>query len=262
MGHQRLGKLPAYRLLPEIIRFLVDGGIPTESIVEQITEFGRDALKFALKDDVFIEALWLLIRIPQAMSASDPDSALARIGIDRTELTSVSSALFQYDRAVERTQRRIHDGNTDLGEIARRAGLSALAEGMQSNLPSLWSPSSDDVQSSLAGLKGTEKFASMAQNFYANFVERVIHYYVDRNLHNMIGPGRIARSVHDLENFNGAIRRHCNESALIMRAFARDWLGKNHYRDGKEISRADTRAFSSHAVEKIRTELAMRKGTS
>ena len=62
MGHQRLGKLPAYRLLPDIIRFLVDGGSPTEEVVDQITEFGREALKFALMDDVFIEALWLLIR--------------------------------------------------------------------------------------------------------------------------------------------------------------------------------------------------------
>lgn len=260
MGHQRLGKMPAYRLLPEIIRYIVDGGTPTEAVADQITEFGREALQFALKDDVFIEALWLLIRLPQAAAAKDPPTALGEIGIDGATPSSVSEILFQYDRAVERVQRRIHQGSTDLGEIARRAGLSALAEGMQSNLPSLWSPRADDVRASLAGLRGTEKFAALAQSFYANFVERVIHYYVDRNLHNMIGPGRIAGSVHDVETFDGAVRRHCNESALIMRTFARDWLGKNHYRDGKAISRADTRAFSSHAVEKIRTELALRKG--
>jgi|AntAceMinimDraft_1070359.scaffolds.fasta_scaffold04367_9 hypothetical protein len=260
MGHQRLGKMPAYRLLPEIIRYIVDGGIPTEAVADQITEFGREALKFALKDDVFIEALWLLIRLPQASAAKDASRALAEIGINGAKPASVSDLLFQYDSAVERVQRRIHQGNTDLGEIARRAGLSALAEGMQSNLPSLWSPGADDVRASLASLRGTKKFAALAQSFYANFVERVIHYYVDRNLHNMIGPGRIARSVHDIETFDGAVRRHCNESALIMRTFARDWLGKNHYRDGKAISRADTRAFSSHAVEKIRTELALRKG--
>jgi hypothetical protein len=116
------------------------------------------------------------------------------------------------------------------------------------------------VEAALKGLKRTEKFAGLAHTFYSSFVDRVIHYYVDRNLHRMIGPDRIARSIHDLETFNGAIRRHCNESALIIRTFARDWLGKNHYRDGKAISRADVRAFSSHAVEKIRNELAIRKG--
>ena len=260
MGHQRLGKLPAYRHLPEIIRYLVDGGTPTEEIVDQITKFGQEALSFALKDDVFIEALWLLIRLPQAAASKDPVVALAELGIKGSQLSSIAEILFQYDQTVERAQRRIHQGTTDLGEIARRAGLSALAEGLQSNLPSLWSPGTADVEAALKGLKGTEKFAGLAHTFYSSFVDRVIHYYVDRNLHRMVGPDQIARSIHDLETFNGAIRRHCNESALIMRTFARDWLGKNHYRDGKAISRADVRAFSSHAVEKIRTELAIRKG--
>ena len=47
MGHQRLGKLPAYRLLPEIIRYLVAGGTPTEDLVDQVTEICRDALKLS-----------------------------------------------------------------------------------------------------------------------------------------------------------------------------------------------------------------------
>jgi hypothetical protein len=44
-----------------------------------------------------------------------------------------------------------------------------------------------------------------------------------------------------------------------MRAFARDWLGKNHYRDGKQTTRDDIRRFSGHTVEKIRIELDHRK---
>jgi hypothetical protein len=43
-----------------------------------------------------------------------------------------------------------------------------------------------------AQLKGTEQFASMAHRFYSGFVERVIHYYVDRNLHHMVGIDRPA----------------------------------------------------------------------
>jgi hypothetical protein len=46
-----------------------------------------------------------------------------------------------------------------------------------------------------------------------------------------------------------------------MRAFARDWLGKNQYRDGKDISRDDARRFSAFAVEKIGNELKNRKGS-
>lgn len=261
MGHQRLGKLPVHRQLPEIIRYLVDGDTPTGALVDQITEFGRDALNSALKDDVFIEALWLLIRMPQAASAQNIPAALAGIGIANGLPTSVSGTLAGYDRAIEKVQRGLHSGATDLGEIARHAGLAALGEAIQEGLPSLWNPTSADVQASIAALKGTDKFAALAHRFYANFVERVIHYYIDRNLHNMVGVDRGIRSIHDLSSFYDAIRRHCDESALIMRAFAKDWLGKNLYKDGKAISRKDVRGFSAHAVDKIRIELDLRKGT-
>jgi len=260
VGHQRLGKLPAHRLLPDIVKFLVDGGTPTEDLVDQVTEVGRDALKLALKDDVFIEALWLLVRMPQAVASDDFPASLGELGMAHMAPTSQSNVLVGYDRALETVQRRLHSGATDLGEIARRAGLSALGEAMRASLPTLWTPTAIDVRTSVAALRGTEQFAALAHRFYANFVERVIHYYVDRNLHNMVGAGRVAKSVHDLRAFNDAIRRHCDESALIMRAFAKDWLGKNHYRDGKQVSKADVRRFSAHAVEKMRIELEMRKG--
>jgi hypothetical protein len=262
MGHQRLGKLPAHRLLPEIVRYLVLGGTPTKDLVDQVTEVGRDALKLALKDPVFIEALWLLIRLPQAAASENFSAALGEIGMAGVTPSSQSDVLVSYDRALEKVQRRLHAGATDLGEIARRAGLSALAEAIRGALPTLWTPTAVDVRASVATLKGTEHFAALAHRFYANFVERVIHYYVDRNLHNMVGNDRVARSVHDLRAFNEAIRRHCDEAALIMRAFARDWLGKNHYRDGKELSQNDVRRFSAHAVEKIRIELDMRKAAT
>ena len=77
MGHQRLGKLPTHRYLPDIVRYLVTGGAPTAPLVEQVTEVSRDALKHALRDPVFVEALWLLIRLPQAAASRDFGAALA-----------------------------------------------------------------------------------------------------------------------------------------------------------------------------------------
>lgn len=261
MGHQRLGKLPAHRLLPEIVRYLVTGGTPTADLVDQVTEVGRHALKLALKDPVFVEALWLLIRLPQAVASKDFPGPLKDLGMTDAAPVSVSDVLVAYDQALERVQRRQHAGATDLGEIARRAGIAAFGEAVQDALPTLWDPSAADVRASVAALKGTEQFGALAHRFYSNFVERVIHYYVDRNLHNLVGADRIARSVHDLGAYNASIRRHCNEAALIMRAFAKDWLGKNQYRDGKVITRGDVRSFSAHAAEKIRIEFKVRKGS-
>lgn len=259
MGHQRLGKLPAYRNLPDIVRYLVTGGTPTADLVEQVTEVGQDSLKRALKDPVFVEALWLLIQLPQAAASRDFAAALADIGMGAQAPASISELMVAYDKALERVQRRLHADATDLGEISRRAALAALGSAVQSGMP-LWSPTPADVQASVAALRSPEKFGALAHQFHANFIERVIHYYVDRNLHKIVGADRVARSVYDLETHDAAIRRHCNEAALIMRTFARDWLGKNVYRDGKEIGREDARRFSAYAAKKIGIELEKRKG--
>ena len=226
MGHQRLGKLPTHRYFPDIVRYLVTGGSPTEILVDQVTEVGRDAMKRALKDPVFVEALWLLIKLPQAAASKDFGPALLDIGMGMQPPGSVAELAVAYNNALERVQRRSYVGATDLGDIARQAGTAALAEAVESGMP-MWPPSAVDLQASVAGLRSPEKFGALAHHFHANIVERVIHYYVDRDLHRLVGADRVARSVHDLATYNSAIRRHCNEAALIMRAFARDWLGKN-----------------------------------
>jgi len=102
MGHQRLGTLPAHRLLPEIVRYLVTGGTPTEDLVDQVTDVSRDALKLAVNDPVFIEALWLLVRVPQAAASKNFQAALAELGVTGVTLPSLSDVLVSYDRALER----------------------------------------------------------------------------------------------------------------------------------------------------------------
>lgn len=260
MGHQRLGKLPAHRLLPEIVRYLVDGGEPAADLVQQITEFSRDALRHAVKDPGFIEALWLLVKLPQAAAEKKTSGSGKAPDTSEAWPNSIADVLSHYDLAIEAVQRNTHVDLTDLGEIARQAGLSSLAQAVQQELPPLWRPTAPDIQTSLAVLKGTEKFAGLAHGFFANFVERTIHYYIDRNLHNMVGEGRIAATVTDMEAFDASIRRHCHEAALIMRTFAKDWLGKNYYKDGRTISRNDVRQFSAYVVEKIGIELENRRG--
>lgn len=259
MGHQSFGKLPAHRLLPEIVRYLVEGGTPTDDLVDEVTDFGHKALELALNDPVFIHALWLLIRVPQAAGSGDFLSALRALGLSVDTNPSMPDLLVAYDAALQGLQKRTHADLTDLSEISRLAGLAALGDALQKRLPGLWSPSSEDVRASLSALKSPERFADLAHRFFSNLVERVIHYFVDRNLHQMIGPERSVKSTSDLNLFNQAIRRHCDEAAVIMRVFARDWLGKNHYRDQQEITPKLVRRFAAYTAEKLRQEFNLRK---
>ena len=43
-----------------------------------------------------------------------------------------------------------------------------------------------------------------------------------------------------------------------MRAFAKDWLGKNLYHSSRGISKKDTVGFAHVALEKIKRELSIR----
>lgn len=228
------------------------GGTPTADLAEQISEVGRDALKRAQKDPVFVEALWLLIRLPQAAASKDFSTALAEIGMGAQVPASTAELLVAYDAALERVQRRPGSAVTDLGEFARHSGLTALGDAVQAGMP-MWTPEAADVQACVAALRSPERFGELAHHFHADFVERVIRYYVDRNLHNLVGVDRVARSAHDLRAYDSAIRRHCTEAALIMRAFARDWLGKHHYRDGREIKREDARASPHTPLKRSRS---------
>ena len=260
MGHQRLGKLPAHRLLPEIVRYLLDGGAPSGDLVDQVTEVGRDALQRAVKDPVFVEALWLLVRMPQVAFTTSLADGLSSLGLQGSRTLTLPDLLVAFDTALERVQRNSAGGATDLGEMARQSANSAIAETLQPRLPVLWSPTSEDLRHSLAALRSPEAFADLAQRFHSRFVDRVIHYFIDRNLHRMIGPDRVTKSLADVGTFSGAVRRHCDEASLIMRGFARDWLGKNFYREGKTLARDDVRRFIGHSVEKLRIELDQRKG--
>ena len=260
MGHQRLGKLPARRLLPDIVRFLLDGGQPSAALVSKVHDIEHRALEAAQRDPVFIESLWLLMSLPQVAGSANFEQAAAALGIRLAAPLSLPGLLSACDSALERVQRRSSSGTTDLGEIARQSALSSLADAAEARLPRLWTATADDVRHSVAALRSAEASAELVQQFHARFVERVLHYYIDRNLHRLVGVHDATKSLADVASFGGALARHCNEASLITRAFARDWIGKNVYRDGKTISQDDVRRFACYSLEKLRRELAMRMG--
>ena len=63
---------------------------------------------------------------------------------------------------------------------------------------------------------------------------------------------RLGLDTEDLALLDRDIRRHCEETTIIMRAFARDWLGHNAYHRGKDISRADAAGFAHVAPGRVR----------
>ncbi|BCH23559.1 hypothetical protein [Mesorhizobium sp. L-8-3] len=259
MGHIRLGRPPATRQWREVVDFLTAGEVDIADLADAVARASDKSLKQAIKDPAFVEALWLLVKIPQAAKSGDFAAALATIGIAVPASPSITDLVAGFDAAVEAVQRR-SPNTTDLSAMARSAGIAALHSLAFERVPSLWEPSREDERTTIATFASPERFGELAQRFFSNLVERHLHYYLDRELPRHIGPGRDIRSVNDLITLEGVVRRHCVETTFIMRAFAKDWLGKNAFHLGKDLSRKDAVGFAYVAFEKVRKELAIRSG--
>jgi len=258
MGHVRLGTLPASKKWRDIVAYLTAGKVDVAELANAISQAAEQALRRAANDPAFVEACWLLIKIPQAAKSTDFAQALRAIGIIVPAAPSILDIVIGFDAAVEKVMRAPNIRVTDLGEMARQAGTAALFGVARDRLPSLWQATREDERTTLATLASPDKFGELAQRFFTNLTERNIRYYFDREWPLHIGADRLAHSIGDMALLDKAMRRHCEETTLIMRAFSKEWLGKHAYAQSHDISRNDVRGFAHVALQKIGAELTIR----
>ena len=258
MGHVRLGKLPASRDWRSIIGYIAGGDVAVADLANAVASASDKSLMKAIRDPALIEAIWLLMKIPDAARSPNFVQELSTLGISVPNNPSITDVVAGFDAAVEAVQRQGRNGMTDLGEMAKQAGIAALYGVVQDRLPTLWTPTQEDERTTLASLHTPDRFGDLSQRFFSRLVEHNIQYFLDREMPKHIGPGSINHSIGDMVTFDGAVRRHCEETTVIMRAYARDWLGNHGFHQGKDLSRTDASNFSYTAFEKIRKELTVR----
>lgn len=261
MGHVRLGKPPATRKWHQVVELLGAHQLAVADIAAAVERSADRSLSTAVKDPGFVESFWLLLKLPQAVAATDPQAALQSLGIRVPTDHGIADLTAGFEAAFEQFRRRNAVGFTDFAFIARDAAISALASLAHERGPGLWTSTAEDDRATVASFASTTRFGELAQTFFTNVLRGHIRYFLDREVPRHIGVGHALASVADAEYFDEAIRRHCRETTIIMRAFARDWLGKNHFHLGKEITREEAAALAAYAFTKIRTELNNRSGT-
>lgn len=258
MGHVRLGKLPASRKWRDIVALLGDDHPSIAHLAYAVEDAADRSFGAALNDPGFIEALWLMLKIPQAARSRAFVDELAKLGIRITGESTLASILAGFDRAVERARVRSYRASTDFSVLARNAAVSALRTAVDKRLPTLWVPTAEDERTALVALGTTEGFGELAQRFFTQLLKNHLHYYLDREIPRHIGYRKFAPSIPDTLYFDRAVQQHCEESTLIMRAFAKDWLGNNQFHLSKDITRDEARQFASYALTKISDELTVR----
>ena len=261
MGHVRLGKLPASKKWREIVSCLTAADVPVADLANAVAGTSEKSLTAAAKDAAFIEALWLLLKIPEAAKATCFGHALRQLGLPVQDDPSLTEVVVGLDAAIEAVKHRQACHTNDLSEMARHAAVAAIDSLARERLPQLWTPTGADEKATLASLAAPGRFGDLCQRFFTRLLGHNLHYFLDREMPKHVGRGGFAQSIGDLASFDRSVARHCEETTLIMRAFAKDWLGKNAYHCGRAVSKKDAVGFAHVALEKIRKELSVRNGS-
>lgn len=258
MGHLRLHSPPTTRKWKQVVGLLEEDELRIAEIAEAVERAADRSLSQAVNDPAFVEALWLLLTMPTALKDRDPAPALSELGINVPAEPTLTKILAAFGDSIDRARQRSNRGVTDFSLLARNAAITALMEMTADWEPRLWHATAEDQRTTIATFVSTEHFGELAQRFFTNILESHLHYFLDREVPRHIGHGSCFQSVADTSAFETAVRKHCRETTLIMRVFARDWLGANRHHLRKDLTRSDAAGFASHAFTKVRNELYRR----
>jgi hypothetical protein len=188
MGHIRLGKLPQTRKWQHVVGLLGSSG-PIDEIAAASAVAAESALRDAFSDPALTQTIWLLTQLPLAARSGNFGAALhglgLRIGAEPTLLDLVSAVSESVDRHAARV-----GGRTDLGELAQQAAAESLTAIVGRTLPSLFTPTPEEVRKSLGRLTAKDHYGELARDFFAGLTRRYLDYYLSRELSHHVRAAR------------------------------------------------------------------------
>lgn len=138
MGHVRLGLLPRSKAWKEVVG-LIAAGADVSQVANATITAAENAFSFVMNDIGYTEAVWLMTQLAIAAKKTDILAHLDSVGISLPSdatltdvTTSISEAL---DRATDASGKR-----SDLGELAGRALVGAVADALSPKLHTCFHP--------------------------------------------------------------------------------------------------------------------------
>lgn len=262
MGHSRLGRLPMTRKWKEVIALLGGDDLSAQALAEAVANAAVGDLEKAANDKTLVSVYQMLANIPQAAKEKDFQSALKKIGLDVPANPTIHDVAQGMAQAIDAAA--VKNGlRTDLGTLAKHAGISALIEMASEASNTLWNPTSADMQSGIASFTDTKRFGELSQRFHSNLNYGILKYHLDREMPKHVSPTGPFHNITDLRAFEAGLKKHCIESSMIMRPFARDFQGKQYSSHPKDGSRPkmDTKkasAFVYVSMKKMANEQRQR----
>jgi hypothetical protein len=254
MGHVRLGRLPQTRKWQHVADLLGAAG-PLAQVAAASAAAAEASIGRAGSDPALTHTVWLLTQLPLAARSPDFGDQLSALGLRPGDQPTLLDVVGAFADAVDR-HAALTGGRTDFGEIAQQAAAESLTAVVGRSLPSLLSPTPEEVQKAFGRLTSRVNYGELAGEFFARLTRRHLDYYLSRELSNRIGPQGRLKTIADHSSFNSALDLHCREAARIVEDFAGSWYSKNQFKGG--ITPDKARRFAFVALRKIVSELKRR----
>ena len=256
MGHNTLGVIPGTKSWRVVVD-LLDSAAATEDVIAASAKAAEKDLLRAADDPVFVEAVRLLLSIPNAARSEDFGQSLRSIGLqipDRPDLLDMVGAVSQrLDDIARHSPTR-----TDLGELAARALASALTDVIGSAVPALFGATPEDVQATTRKFSWTKGIAELSRNFFGTLVGQALSYWLDRALAGHVGDGRRFANGAQRHAFDAELDAYTAETSRIIKEFSGGWYGKTLHTRGEFGSR-EAAEFGAVCLKKTVQELRRRR---
>ncbi len=257
MGHVRLSRLPQTRKWQEVVALLGSDNLSVKQLAEASANAANQMLRNTSKDPVLNEILKLLSLIPRAAKGTNFQDAMHKLGINVKNNPTLIEIAQAFANRINSFIKEKNHIRSDLGEMAKHSAIATILGKVAENSAQLWNATPDDIKHGLGKLAAPGRFGDLVQGFYTDLTQRLLRYYLDRELPKHIAPGKAISSIQDKRAFDQALEKHCRESTFIMRAFANDWYGKTYSEDAVIDSKKAT-GFNYIASNKIANELTKR----
>lgn len=252
MGHHLMPRLGQSKRWKEVVAGIA-GGEDVDLIAARTVHAAESALKLGTSDPHFHSVVSLLVSLPLAARSPDFSESAEVLGLDLSPDLDVLDLSIGLTGTLDQQAAE----KTDFGEMAQMSLVESFTTAIEAELPSLFDPEPGEVRTSLGRMAGGDRFARLAQDFFARLTHRVLDYYLAREMAAHVGHD--ARFATDTERrqFDDALARHCHEAATIVRDYSGGWYGKNIWRGDGPTPR-NIQGYAGYAFTKIRRELRKR----
>jgi hypothetical protein len=149
---------------------------------------------------------------------------------------------------------QVANATTAAAEAGLRAA-GALAGVVGGRLRGLFDATPDDARREFARLATSGRFGPFARDFFARFVRKALDSFLSKALPAQVGEGKRFPTLARHAEFEAALDAHCREAAKVVEAYAGDWLSKENWVTGGEVTREAVAGFTAYAMTKLTDEL-------